>query len=83
MTVVGEPLALYTVEKRCYLCGTEWTGTSFVPQPPDKPRLPGMCAACVGKNETRLQELTRGGPIETGETLPELTRPRRSEEIEG
>ena len=72
---------VYTVRKKCYLCGAEWYGKSFVPQPPDVPPLPGCCAACLAEDEQRMTELLRQGPAtESGRALPPLTRPERVRE---
>ena len=50
---------VYTVAKKCYECGTEWDGNSFVAQPVGAPRFPGICAGCLAKDEARRAELMR------------------------
>ena len=72
---------VYVVRKQCYLCGKEWDGKSFVPQPADGPRLPGMCADCLAIEEASMQELLAQGPVtESGKVLPPLKRPLRPPE---
>lgn len=78
----AEPLALFPVRKKCYECGLEWEGHSFVTHPVDTPPLPGMCARCIGRESARVAALMAHGPGEAVSTMPELQPPRRAEDAD-
>jgi hypothetical protein len=78
--VMPETLCVFAVRKKCYECGQEWDGKAFVQQPDNAEPLPGVCGACIDKQEARLQALIAAGrrkPIIVQGELPNLTRPQR------
>lgn len=76
-----DPQCLYTVAKKCYECGTEWEGKAFTPQPEGAPRLPGMCWACIAKDELRIAALTRP-VVDVTPKDTDLERPRPVHEVD-
>ncbi len=64
---------VYTVWKRCWNCGATWQGKSFVDRPDateEKP-APGMCSACITREDDRLREQT-GTVTEAGVPVVDL-----------
>lgn len=72
MTHIGEQV--YDVPKKCYQCGFEWDGKSFAKQPENAPRLPGICADCIDKDDQKLREMSQPAPVAPADV--ELEPPR-------
>ena len=73
----GEPLPLYEVQKRCYLCGHTWTAPTFVPYPHNQQPLPGTCPKCNVIEEAKVQALV-ARYVPPMSPVPELRPPVRT-----